>query len=126
LQKARRELEAGVLLADDEHAASGIGLGRTRLGVVQRFVDARDLGAPRLGHADGEDRHLAAILTVARLEDPAITLATRPGPATAVAHRDARAIGEGGEVPLHFLARWVIRTAVHHRAHQGAAAFLFG
>src|SRR5437867_3435875 len=68
LEKAGRELEAGVLLANDEHASAGVRLGGTRLGVVRDGLDTRDLRTPRLGDAHREDRDLAAIHAVARLE----------------------------------------------------------
>src|SRR5439155_15699122 len=98
LEKAGRELEAGVLLANDEHASAGVRLGGTRLGVVRDGLDTRDLRTPRLGDAHREDRDLAAILAVARLEDPPIAVAARPRPAAPVPHGHAGAVRERREV----------------------------
>ena len=89
-------------------------------------MDPRYLRTPRLGHADGEDRHLAAVLAVACLKHPTIAVAARPGPAAAVANRDAGAVGERLEAPLHLRSGRVVGGAVHHRAHERAALLLFG
>src|SRR3989440_1840453 len=126
LQEPGRELEARMLLADDEDAPSGVGLGGARLRVVWHVLDAGYLRTPGLRDADREDGDLAAILAVTRLEHPAIAVAPRSGPAAAVAHRNAGAGGEGLEVPLHLGPGWVVRSAVHHLAHQRAAVLLFG
>src|SRR5207245_11057974 len=83
LQESGRELEPGVLLADDEHALPGIRLGRPRVGVVRDVLDPRHRRPPRLRDADREDRDLTAILAVRRFEYPAIVVATRCGPAAA-------------------------------------------
>src|SRR5205823_9542541 len=98
LEEPRRKLESRVLLPDDEDAPAGIGLRRTRLGVMRDVLDTRHLRAPRLGHTHREDRDLAAVFAVARLEDPAIAVAPRSGPAAAVTHGDAGAVGERFEV----------------------------
>src|SRR2546423_7108636 len=108
LQEPRRELEAGILFADDEHAAPGVGLGRTRLGVMRRVLNAWYLRTPWLSHADGEDRDPAAILAVARLENPAIAIATRPSPPASVAHLEPGPLGERSEISLHLRPRRVI------------------
>ena len=51
LEQARRELEAGVLLADDEQALARIRLGVAGVGVVDGELDARRARAVRLGDA---------------------------------------------------------------------------
>ena len=66
LEEARRQLEAGVLLAEDEQALPGVRLGRAGVGVVDGQLDAGRRGAVRLGDADGQDQVPAAILAVAR------------------------------------------------------------
>src|SRR5438309_1260051 len=99
-------------------AAPGVGLGRTRLGVMRRVLNAWYLRTPWLSHADGEDRDPAAILAVARFENPAITIATRPSPPASVAHLEPGPLGERSEISLHLRPRRVIRGAVHHQAHE--------
>ena len=126
LEGSRRQLETGILLADDEDALARVGLGRARVGIVRDIFDAGDLRPPGLRDADREDRDLAAVLAVSGLEHPAIAITPRRRPPAAVADRDAGALREGGEIPFHFRARWVIRSAVHHRAHQRAAILLLG
>src|SRR5438094_5664924 len=93
---------------------------------MRDVLDTRHLRAPRLGHTHREDRDLAAVFAVARLEDPAIAVAPGSGPAAAVTHDDAGAVGERFEVALHLGPRRVVRGAVHHRTHEGAAGLLFG
>src|SRR5438876_2186612 len=93
---------------------------------MRDVLDTGHLRTPRLGHTHSEDRDLAAVLAVARLEDPAIAVAPGSGPAAAVTHGDAGALGERFEVTLHLRARGVVRSAVHHRAHERAARLLFG
>src|SRR5207245_3329515 len=65
-------------------------------------------------------------LAAGRLADPAIAVASRSGPAAAVTHSDAGALGERVDVALHLGPRRVVRSAVHHRSHEGAARLLFG
>src|SRR5205814_5163840 len=126
LQETGGELEAGVLLADDEDAAPGIRFGRPRLGVVRRVLDPGHLRTPRLGDPDREERDLTPIVAVARFEHPALPVPSRPGPPASVAHLELRPLRERGEIPLHLRARGVVRGAIHHRAHEGAALLLFG
>src|SRR4029078_11819759 len=92
LEKPGRELEPGVLLADDEDAPARVRVRGTCVGVVWTILDARDLRPPRLGDADREDRDLAAIFAVARLQDPPLAVAPRPGPPAAESHRDTGAL----------------------------------
>jgi hypothetical protein len=93
---------------------------------VRNVLDTWDLRTPRLGDADGEDRHLAAVLAVTRLDHPALAVAARPGPAAAVADGHPGALGEGFQVALHLRTGRVVRGAVHHRAHECPVLLLFG
>ena len=86
----RGELEAAVLLAHDEQALAGIRLRGARVDVVRHKVEARRIGLVRLGHADGEDRHLAAVVAVGGVQHEALAVARRALPAGAVADLAAR------------------------------------
>src|SRR5439155_21432040 len=112
--------------ASDQDAPDRIGFRRRRQCVLRDVLDNGHLRTQRLGHTHSEDRDLEAVLAVARLEDTAIAVAPGSGPAAAVTHGDAGALGERFEVTLHLGARGVVRSAVHHRAHECAARLLFG
>ena len=68
-QQPGRQLEARVLLADDEHPSTGVGLDRPDLGVVVGELHARPRRRVRLGDADGHDQDAAAVDAVGRLDD---------------------------------------------------------
>ena len=61
-QKAVGELEPGVLLADDEDALPGVALGFLDVRVVTRVLHAGAGWDVGLGHADGDDERLGAIV----------------------------------------------------------------
>ena len=110
------QLEPGVLLAQDDHPATGIRLGRADLGVVVGEVHAVAGRRVRLGHADGDDHRIGLVDAVARLDDEAAPV-SRPGrlPAAVVADRQVRLARERGQVGLHLRARRELGRAVHER-----------
>ena len=73
-QQPGRELEARVLLADEQDAVVGVRLDRAHLGVVVGELHAQAGRGERLRHTDGDDQDLAAIAAVRRvhLEDVAV------------------------------------------------------
>ena len=91
-QEPGRELEAGVLLADDEDALAGVRLRRPRVGVVGDVLDARaSAGVYGSATPTAKTSDLAAVLAVGRLEHERVAvravLAARRRPAAAVADR---------------------------------------
>ena len=62
------QLEARVLLADDEDPPVGVLLDRARIGVVRGELHPRARRSPRLRYADREDERPGGIRPVARLE----------------------------------------------------------
>ena len=69
LEQPRRQLEAGVLLADDEDALVGVRLGRARAGVVRDELDPRRVRHPGSATPTAKMSDRGAVLAVARLED---------------------------------------------------------
>ena len=104
----------GVLLADDEQALAGVGLGVARVGVVDGELDARRRRAVRLGDADREDRVAAAVLAVRGDEDEPVAVGASPraastpsGSRSGPGRRRAR---RRPQVVLHLRARREVRA----------------
>ena len=121
-----RDLEARVALADDEDPAAAVVLGRARVHVVPRVLDARDRRLPGLGDADREHRGAAAVLAVGGLQHEPVLLAARRLPAAPVADLEPGPLGERGEAGLHLLPRRHVVRPVHQLWHEGARLGLVG
>ncbi len=116
LEEPRRQLEARVLLADDEQALAGVRLGVAGVGVVHGEVDAGRVGGVGLRDPDREDREAAAVLALVGDEDEPVALGgflvPRRLPLAAIAHHHARAVREGRQVRLHLRARGEVGGAI--------------
>ena len=123
-QQAGGQLEARVLLADDQDPAVGVLLDRADVGVVMGVLHPDPGRGVRLGHADRDDQHPRGVRAIGRLDLEPVAVGgrhlARARPAGAVAHLDPGALGEQGEVRLHLRTRREVRRAVHERRLEGA------
>src|SRR5919198_4445103 len=119
-QKPVGYLESGVALADD-HDPLPVVVGRSaRVDVVARRLRAGQVGPPRRGDAEGEDRGLAAVLAVGRRQDEPVSLALRLFNRTVVADCDPRPLDVRAKPRLHLLARGEVEGSVHESRHGPA------
>ena len=115
-QEAVGQLEARILLPDDEHPLVRIGLGGADIGIVVGVLEAVPGRDERLGDAHGDDKSPAGVDAVRRLDgEPRPSGLVDPGrrPSAVVADLERRPFGESGEVGLHLGPRREIGRAVH-------------
>jgi hypothetical protein len=113
-----RDLEAGVPLADDQHALARIPLRRAGVDVVRGVVEAGERRAPRLGDAEREDGGAAPVVAVRGREHEPLALAPRRLPLAAVADPHRASLRERLERGLHLRARREVHRPVHEPRHQ--------
>ena len=124
-QQAGRQLEPGVLLADDQDPVVGVVLDRPDVGVVVGVLHADPGRRIRLGHADRDDEDPARC-RCRRSSRPRTgrRRASPPGACPSSGCRTGSSTparsANSGEVGLHLGTRREVRRAVHERRLEGA------
>ena len=115
LEQAAGQLEARVLLADDEEAPVGVAGRIAGVGIVRGVLDARGLGQQRLGDAHREDDDAAAVLAGGRVEDVCSPSREVPCQGRLVGDPQPGPLGEEPDARLHLRSGRELGGAVHER-----------